>query len=227
MVGQSSDRTSTGIELRRLLNQDILTIYQIGGDNSNVRYLSGVENLFHYNDLISADTIHPTETGYMYLAQWIYKAYTTGYCETFSNNRNFSLTAIPEKPATINATGGLRAAIHNDVVSVVVDNPIEITFNSLQEINSSDLHLCNFTNSVFLPTEPVRVAVKFHTSDENALGTGARYFGGVGVLTFTGSYLALNCQQVSPTPTDGWLSGQVIKKLYIQPFSVDTSIRNC
>lgn len=224
MVGNSGDRSQTGIDLRNLLNSDILVAYQIGKDNSKTRYLNGVENILKYNNLISADNIHPTDAGYMYMAQWIYKAYTTGYCQTFSTYQDMSLTSNATTPVS-SITGTISCAIHNDVVSVLCNTGLTVVYPTLQEYNQTAITLCNFNSQIFLPCKQLDVIVKFYTSDDDATSQGEYLYGGIGVLKFNGDFLSLDTQAFRQGE-HGFLSGAAIKRIVIKPFTFDTSIRN-
>lgn len=224
MCGNTSIVSNDAFGYKDLLNNQILPIYQIGGDNKNSRYLSGVENILHFYNLLSADGIHPSDTGYMYLAQWIYKAYTTGYCETFSPYTDIVLTSNSNNPATIR-NAKLQCAIHNDILSIKCKEDLIIEFNTIQEFNQRDLILANFSNDYLKPSDQIRIPVKYHTDDKNVTGQGAYFYGGMGLLKINGDYLSIDIQQISDTPHAGWLAGEAVKEIIIKPFNLDISLR--
>lgn len=226
MVGNSSDRTSYGVNIRKLLNNIILTLYQIGSDDNdgNTIYLNGVENILKYNNLISADTIHPTEFGYQNMALWIYKAYTSGYCETFSDYETMTAVSAEANPTT-EILQTIKVAIHNETVTILSSTQIEVTFQNLQEFDGTDKLLFNYASNHMLPNIPLCIPVKFISSDENATGTGAKYYGNIGMLKFTENAVLLDTQMLNDSHT-AWTSGNLTKKIQIKPFTFDTSIRN-
>ena len=220
MIGASNDPSSTGSAINKKLNNIILTEYCIGGDEKNSVYLCGVENILHYNNLISTDTIHPTEYGYQYLAQWIFRAYTKGCVKTYSDYQAFTIASIDDYPASI--TGGtINASIHDDTITLLSENELTVTYTTPPRMDLGELPLCNFACGVFLPNIKTVIPVKIWYIG----GSGNKYYCAASRLILQNGTAYIDTR-IMKADNSGWIADDTVATLYIEPFSYETSIRN-
>lgn len=88
MIANDGRTDSTGITKRKAI-KNVLIAYQKCRAYGGI-YLNGVENVMKYYPNFSDDNYHPTENGYLILAQNIYQAFSNGYTEYVLSNENIT-----------------------------------------------------------------------------------------------------------------------------------------
>lgn len=173
MISNSSAFTSEGANIRIALKNQVLRSYQncvvYGG-----LYLNGIQNVLNFYDFMSADTIHPNQTGYDYLGAYIFNSLINGYADCVMETSNNQLVN-----SDISTTNYFRSSLENDFITISATSQnigFKTAFNASNLITLGTIKLRNYRPSNFSN----KIQVPFYIQTENP----QQFYGGIGNLVF-------------------------------------------
>lgn len=219
MVGNNSNNTAFGIEVRNAIYDFILRSYQNCVRYGGI-YLSGIENIMHdYYDFMSDDGIHPSNLGYTFLASYINQALNNGYCD-FIGNRHTETFQADNSDSTFQ----ISSHISNDVQTFYNNNDINIQYsNPINWSRGSHLTLSNKTPKNFaFHNRYLKIPIMYYvvTSD-------SKFYGGQGFLEFRENMITIRNALMDSINHSGYFDINNIQQLVVQPASITSEIGIC
>ena len=182
MIGNNSNKTTAGQDIRNALYDYVIRSYQNSVRYGGI-YLSGIENIMHdYKEFMSEDGIHPNSTGYNFIASYISNCLDGSYADFTGNVISDTFTA-----ENSSSTFNIKSRIVNDVQTFFF-NTITIRYDTAFDwVGGNRLVLSNDTPANYrYHNREIAIPVVYYT-----VSTGNVFHGGVGFLEFRGNGITI------------------------------------